>query len=135
MKYKTWFRLVVRAIGLLLIGLSLPTACSLAVQLVQSMAWSASTSPGSGLLVMYGGLLGQIVGYGLEFGLGLYLFFGGAWVVNHCIPSNRPYCPECGYDTSSLVSGQRCPECGDTLPGPPPGVGEPQVDTGRRGEA
>ena len=29
--------------------------------------------------------------------------------------SNRPYCPECGYDLSKATSGN-CPECGVKLP-------------------
>jgi len=45
-----------------------------------------------------------------QIAIGCYFFFGGEWVVNKAIPSNRPYCPECGYDLSGAVSC-RCPEC------------------------
>ena len=48
--------------------------------------------------------------------IGLYLLLGGAWLVNKCIPSNRPYCPECGYDLSSSKGSGRCPECGVPIP-------------------
>ena len=43
--------------------------------------------------------------------LGLYLFFGGKWIVDLAIPSNRPYCHECGYDLTGATSN-RCNECG-----------------------
>ena len=36
--------------------------------------------------------------------LGLYLFFGGRWIANLAIPSNRPYCVDCGYDLSKSNS-------------------------------
>ena len=51
----------------------------------------------------------------LQFGVGAYLFLDGEWVINFVIPSNRPYCPECGYD----LTGSReplCPECGTHVP-------------------
>jgi hypothetical protein len=54
----------------------------------------------------------------VQMGIGAYFFFGGEWIVNRAIPSNRPYCPECGYDLSKSRS-ERCPECGVTLPESP----------------
>lgn len=47
--------------------------------------------------------------------IGLYLFFGGKWILNRIVPSNRPYCHECGYDLSHNGSPQ-CPECGVAVP-------------------
>jgi hypothetical protein len=43
--------------------------------------------------------------------VGLYLFFGGKWIVDKAIPSNRPYCHECGYELTAATQN-RCPECG-----------------------
>ncbi|MCZ6811939.1 MAG: hypothetical protein ACE10B_03625 [Phycisphaerales bacterium] len=51
----------------------------------------------------------------VQLAIGVYLLFGGKWIVNVCIPSNRPYCPECGYDLSKAASAN-CPECGVKLP-------------------
>jgi hypothetical protein len=46
-----------------------------------------------------------------QLGIGLYLFFGGRWIADLAIPSNRPYCHECGYDLTS-ATGTVCNECG-----------------------
>jgi hypothetical protein len=94
MKHKTWFRLVIKAIGLLFVGMSIPHITSMLVAVVQMLQYytNAGTALGPQMWYYYGSLVGGL----LEFALGLYLFFGGAWIVNKCIPSNRPYCPECG---------------------------------------
>ena len=51
------------------------------------------------------------VGTLVQLGAGFYLLIGGRWIVDVVIPSNRPYCPECGYDISE-ATGKCCPECG-----------------------
>ncbi|HRK32410.1 MAG TPA: hypothetical protein PLD59_15200 [Tepidisphaeraceae bacterium] len=49
--------------------------------------------------------------------LGLYFFFGGKWVADLAIPSNRPYCHECGYDLTA-ATGHICNECGTAFRSP-----------------
>jgi len=121
MKHKTWFRLVIKAIGVLLIGLSLRTAWALGVELVVLLwayVFGTDLSPNPYSYSGYGyGALRWIQSGGeiLQLGLGLYLFFGGKWIIDKAIPSNRPYCPECGYDISKS-GGPNCPECGMALP-------------------
>ncbi len=115
MKHKTWFRLVLKAIGVLLIGLTIPTLSEVTIFLLNSLL--VGVTP---LFVprSFGGTwLGvlRVVGPILQFIFGLYLLLGGKWIVNLCIPSNRPYCPECGYDLSKATSAN-CPECGVKLP-------------------
>ena len=47
--------------------------------------------------------------------LSLFLFFKPNIIVNLAIPSNKPYCPECGYNLSKNT-GSVCSECGIALP-------------------
>ncbi|MCH8152160.1 MAG: hypothetical protein IH830_07290 [Planctomycetes bacterium] len=100
---------MIRAIGVLILALSLPDVIHGVVYLFYRVT-SAETFLG-GTLISVISLRGPLIGCAL----GLYLFFGGKWVVNLCIPSNRPYCPECGYDLSKATSAN-CPECGVKLP-------------------
>jgi hypothetical protein len=114
MKYKTLFRLVLKAIGVLLIGLGLPgfggSLASISYQL-----WSAS-QPGAAPLAtsywwsqfyLFAGPLLQLI-------FGLYLLLGGKWILEKCIPSNKTYCSHCSYELSD-ASAQKCSECGAAL--------------------
>lgn len=102
MKYKTLFRLLVKAIGVYCMAVG-------AAQLINGighMVWSLMDP------AVAGGSISWVVLYSAgSFVVGLYLFFGGKWIVDRAIPSNRPYCGECGYELSHAAS-DRCPECG-----------------------
>jgi hypothetical protein len=108
MKHKTWFRLVVKAIGILLFGLGLRDVADLVIGMLYY--WDSASSTASTWQIVLS-TLPQV----LQALLGVYLFFGGDWIVNKVIPSNRPYCPECGYDLSHNL-GTKCVECGIILP-------------------
>ncbi len=121
MKHKTWFRLVLNAIGILLLGTG-------AIELVDAVSRGIGMASFSGAFG-FGGIgsaaeLLQVLAFAVYNGavggigrlvIGAYLLFGGAKLVNLCIPSNRPYCPHCGYDLRA-VSDELCPECGVRLP-------------------
>ncbi len=121
MKHKTWFRLVVKAIGIFLLATGV-------VGVVDSLSGSVGRMFLTGSFGLGGSgfpydLL-EVLGYALLTGLiggiarlviGAYLLFGGAKLVNLCIPSNRPYCPHCGYDVRG-AGDDVCPECGVRLP-------------------
>jgi hypothetical protein len=107
----------------------LATALPDLVDLIAQACWLAISETSGSMYTPYsyygGGFnLGDLYDYTMNRGLigifarmfiGAYLFFGGGLIVAYCIPSNRPYCPQCGYELRS-ARGQRCPECGSFLP-------------------
>ena len=100
MRYKTLFRVLLKVVGVWLVVTGL---ANLGDQIIgpdfspRPNAWSF--------------VLPRSFGWLVSIAIGLYLFFGGRWVVDLAIPTNRPYCSNCGYDLSEHTSGQ-CPECG-----------------------
>jgi hypothetical protein len=117
MKHKTWFRLVLKAIGILVLAFSAPHLLWVGGASLLEAILTASPAPGSVVpfFVNWDYEWRTLFYNGIEVAFGLYLLFGGKWLVNKCIPSNRPYCPECGYDLSKS-SDASCPECGVGLP-------------------
>jgi hypothetical protein len=117
MKYKTAFRLAVRAIGIFLVAQSLPwfivSVGRMATTFALSRAWAGSSS-GDWWEISY------TLQQALSVVLGLYLFFRGDWIVNLAIPSNRPYCHECAYELTGLPHEGACPECGTPYQRPGP---------------
>ena len=110
MKHKTWFRLVLQASGVLLIGLGITefvSAIAIVIWMFEDMPQFMSISPWRWIV--------HAVGPAVQLAIGFYLLTGAPWLLNKIIPSNRPYCPEFGYDLSHN-SGPKCCECGVTLP-------------------
>ncbi len=109
----SWFRLLVRAIGILLIGLSLPHALMSTVHVIDTLLtgnWSQYGWSG------YFGWVGSIVGLLLQAGFGFYLLSGGGRLVERCLRGVYGWCPHCGYDVRTIPAAN-CPECGSVLPG------------------
>ena len=118
-----WFKLFLRGIGLLLLGLAFPGMLTQLGYLVQMVHEGEFAAP-SPYLWMYGGaLLGTIA----QAGIGLYLLFGGGWIVTRCMREIRDRCIACGYDLSA-ATGEVCTECGTPIirpPAPPPPAATP----------
>jgi hypothetical protein len=104
MKYKTLFRLMLKAIGVYLFAEGIPQLGAYGIGLIYGLTQArwARLSGTYGLLNLSAPLF--------SVAFGLYLFFGGRWIVDKAIPANRPYCPECGYDLTA-ANRNRCPEC------------------------
>ena len=45
----------------------------------------------------------------------IYIFLKPNFIINLAIPSNKPYCPECGYQLTKPIP-KHCSECGIALP-------------------
>src|SRR5262249_27734450 len=104
MKYKTAFRLLLQATGVLIICFNVsPLVTSLMALAIQSSRSSGLRPSEYYVSVLAGSLVAMVVG--------CYLLGGAKWFVNRVIPSNRPYCHECGYELTGLAAGV-CPECG-----------------------
>jgi hypothetical protein len=112
MKYKTAFRLTLRAIGVFVIARFFPELASVVVSLVQYSTLGSMQGVHDTYYVIYGP---QWVGSVVGVLIGLYLLLGGKWLADTIIPSNHEYCFECGYDLTGSRQSDRCPECGVIL--------------------
>lgn len=113
MKYKTLFRLAVKIIGVYMVATGLPHVVFTLIQLVTIYLNRFNGS--SFADIWYVSSIASLI----TPAIGLYLFFSGKWITNLAIPSNRPYCPECGYDISHNPTSA-CSECGTRLKAPEP---------------
>jgi len=102
-----WFKLLIRAIGIMLCGFALPAILGQAGYLLQSFASTQSLMPLEYIWMSAGSALGTLA----EAGIGLYLLFGGNWIISRCLKEIRDNCVSCGYDISASV-GDTCSECG-----------------------
>lgn len=110
MKHKTWFRLILKAIGVLVIALSAGEAVTFVWTVFLEFRDSGLVPLWNSYVFAFG--LGKLI----TLAIGFYLLLGGERLVNFCIPSNRAYCPNCGYDVSESLFAKNCSECGVTLP-------------------
>lgn len=105
-----WFKLLVRAIGIILIGFSVPTLLwylsELAMSAAPSSAGRTSRSFSDHLLFS----LPTLISNGAQAFMGWYLLFRGEWVIARVLGEVNGRCARCGYDIRDIKSGA-CPEC------------------------
>ena len=107
MKYKTLFRLLLKFLGVWL-------TANAVVGMVGTLSnWIVYTWLRQSSYPYWIGLARDSI----AITLGLYFFFGGKRIVDLAIPSNRPYCHECGYDLTGSI-GNVCNECGTPFRAP-----------------
>ena len=97
MKYKTLFRVLLKAIGVFVFAEGISS-------MFMSVGYAFMGIENYYFVFSTAGSLAQVA-------FGLYLFFGGRWLADKAIPGNRPYCHECGYDLTD-AAGNLCSECG-----------------------
>lgn len=117
MKHKTIVRIALKLLGVYLIALGLPTALSTSFNVMISLT-PLNVNSGQSIFGPNGQwqwMLSSVLYFGTQIAVGAYLLFGGGWIVNLIVPSNRAYCPECGYELHGPAQRQ-CSECGLTLP-------------------
>jgi hypothetical protein len=116
MNARDWTTLVMRLVGVVLIGLTiLPLVTALSQKLL-FMTGSINISNGSGLQNVVGQWMREIKLL-IQLGFGLYFLFGGKWVIKvlfRGLGGKAGYCPHCDYDVRGIAS-DRCPECGKRL--------------------
>ncbi len=115
MRHKTAVRLALKVLGVFFIAQGLIhlgyIAASTVLAALAPRFEDFSLATSGARTMVYGGLHVLI---------GLYFFLGGRLVVDRIIPSNRPYCAECGYELTGLPSDGQCPECGQPFRRPAP---------------
>ena len=107
-----WVRPAMRLIGVLLIGLALPSTVHSLVNFVDRIVSSDDWRWDRQNLFAW---LAWGLSVGLQFLLGMYLLFGGRSVLRWCLRGVDSCCLRCGYELEG-VRGDKCPECGLEIP-------------------
>lgn len=116
MKRLGWFRVLVRLLGLLLIGLGVaPMVSQFGTVGYVIMNWQQ----GSGSRLNENWLwivvtLASVVAHTVQVVFGFYLLFSGRRLVAWCLRDVDTVCARCAYDLNGVCQG-KCPECGLVL--------------------
>jgi hypothetical protein len=105
-----WFKLLLRLIGLLLIGLGGPMVLWYVGRMLTSSIPSSPTRTSYSFRYEIISSLPGLVGYGSQLALGIYLFLRGDWVIRKVLAEINGRCAVCGFDLTN-VKGGSCPEC------------------------
>lgn len=108
-----WFKLLVRVVGLLLVGLAVPSLVDRVGTVVNEF-----TSPTPPTSLSVGWVVAWVLGPALQCAFGVYLLAGGGALTRWCVGKAKGRCPSCDYDLRGITGG-RCPECGALAPTEP----------------
>jgi hypothetical protein len=107
-----WFKLLLRAIGVLLLGFSIPS-------LIYSLWWLFSSvfleDMGGSIAAVLTNILGTIVYEGVRTAIALYLLLGPERLIRFCLKDLADRCLNCGYPLVGITT-PACPECGLSIP-------------------
>jgi hypothetical protein len=120
-----WFRLVIRAVGVLTIAISIPhvggAIASLAMMLQAGpggwRSYLSSSGAGGGESwwnPFTFGVAASVLAAAGQLGLGLYLLCGASRLVRYCVREVSGRCAGCDYEVRGLKG--KCPECGLEIP-------------------
>lgn len=115
MKHKTFTRLVIKLMGVFFLLNGVAGLLGAVTYLL--IVLDDYSTMGDSFYLAYP--LSAAVGSGAMLVAGLVMLLASNALANLLIPSNRPYCPNCGYELTGMRSG-KCPECGVELPTPQP---------------
>lgn len=114
MNHRTTFRLLLKLAGILLVSVPLNPVIGDLIAYAQAHiyedAWFADDPTASKFDELFA------LGYQLLMTLaptlfGLYLVFGGEWLVDKLLPLRHPFCSNCGHRLRD-ANAKKCPECG-----------------------
>jgi hypothetical protein len=107
-----WFKLLLRGIGLLLLGLAIPSLPTIATYFA---ALIEQRRQGFGSLdISLAMAVVNAVGVFGQTAFAVYLVTGGGALARYCVRQSFTRCAGCDYDLQG-VTGQ-CPECGLPVP-------------------
>lgn len=111
MRHRNWLTVVLRILGIVLVAYHIDYPLRLVMWLFSAFFGSTEADLlGRSLITDIWTVAGAF-----RFFFGLYLLFGGKWLVNLCMRDIVGRCPGCGYDIASITS-DTCPECGTDVP-------------------
>lgn len=109
-----WFKLLVRAIGIILMALSVPMLIWWAAQMLVSLRGLNPATSSNALERNFVQWLPSMLAYFCQAGAGAYLFFGGEALIRRVISEVDGRCAKCGFELGDLKR-DACPECNSPL--------------------